>query len=338
MATSAGAAAARLAHSIARAAPHELPQVARIVVAAAISWLIALWLGAPEPPVYAVLVPLLVMRDDPFAALNGSASRMVGVVAGVLIGVAVLDLLPAGVGAGIALLVVSLLVGMVLRVGGVLNVQVAVSAFIVFTVGSPAGEFAWRRLWETGVGAVVTVVLAPLLFPPNPVRLIERRLDRLGEELHDVLISVAGVPGAGDEAGNLVETARALRRDDEQAQRSARWDPLRRRLLPALRAQHERIELADVTAIHVHAFSTDLLDLARRGYGDALGHRRLVLLAVATPLAAAVRSAVDGRDDAGDLERVEAALAADQAADQSPMAVVSRHPLIRLQHLLVQTP
>ncbi len=334
MATSPSDAAARLAHSIVRAAPHELPQVARIVVAAAATWLIAASLGAPEPPVYAVLVPLLVMRDDPFAALNGSASRMVGVVAGVLIGVAVIDLLPAGVGAGIALLAVSLLVGMVLRVGGVLNVQVAVSAFIVFAVGTPAGGFAWRRLWETGVGAVVTVVLAPLLLPPNPVRLIERRLDRLGEELHDVLISVAGAPGAGDEAGSLVETARALRRDDEQAQRSARWNPLQRRLLPALRAQHERIDLADVMAIHVHAFSADLLDLARRGHSDALGDRRPVLLAVATPLAAAVQSAVDGRDDAGDLPRIEAALAADQAADQSPVAVVTRHPLMRLQQLL----
>ncbi len=334
MATSAGDAAARLAHSIVRAAPRELPQVARIIVAATVTWLIADWLGAPEPPVYAVLVPLLVMRQDPFAALNGSVGRLVGVVAGVLIGVAVLDLLPEGIGAGIAMLTIALLVGMVLRVGDVLNVQVAVSAFIVFTVGSPAGGFAWRRLWETGVGVVVSVVLAPLLFPPNPVRLIERRLERLGEELHDVLISAAGAPGAGDEAGGLVETVRALRRDDEQAQRSARWNPLQRRLIPALRAQHERIELADVMAIHVHAFSADLLDLARRGYGDALEHRRAVLLAVATPLAAAVRSAVDGRDDAGDLPQVEAALAADRAADQSPLAVVTRHPLMRLQQLL----
>ena len=146
----------------------ELPQVARIIVAATVTWLIADWLGAPEPPVYAVLVPLLVMREDPFAALNGSVGRLVGVVAGVLIGVAVLDLLPEGIGAGIAMLTIALLVGMVLRVGDVLNVQVAVSAFIVFTVGSPAGGFAWRRLWETGVGVVVSVLLAPLLFPRTP--------------------------------------------------------------------------------------------------------------------------------------------------------------------------
>ena len=72
---------------------------------------------------------------------------------------------------------------------------------------------------------------------------------------------------------------------------------------------------------------------ARRGYGDVLVERRAALLTVATPLAAAVRAAVDGRDDAGDLPRAEAALAADRAADQRPVAVVTRHPLIRVQQL-----
>ncbi|MGH9270568.1 MAG: FUSC family protein [Ilumatobacteraceae bacterium] len=326
----------RLVESVVQAAPRELPQVARIVVAGTVSWLIAAWLGAPEPPVYAVLVPLLAMREDPYAAFNVSLGRLVGVIAGVLIGVAVLDLFSSSFGAGILLLAVSLVVGMVLRVGGALNVQVAVSAFIVFAVQAATGsDIAWTRLWETVVGAAVTVVLAPLLFPPNPVRLIERRLDRLGQLLHDALISVVEAPGQRDEVGGLVETARALRADDAQAQRSARWNPLQRRLRPALCALEGRVELAGLLAIHVHALATDLVDLSTRGHRDAVLRRRPVLLAIATPLAAAIQSALAGRHDAGDLQRVETAVATDQAADDTPVAVVSRHPLIRLHSVLV---
>lgn len=328
-------AAGRLVESVVRAAPRELPHIARIVVAGSVSWLIAAWLGAPEPPVYAVLVPLLAMHEDAYAALNVSSGRLVGVLAGVLIGAAILDRFSSSFGAGILLLAVSLVVGMVLRVGGALNVQVAVSAFIVFAVGASTGkDVAWTRLWETVVGTVVTVVLGLLLFPPNPVRLIERRLDQLGQELHDALIAVAEAPGQRDEGGGLVETARALRRDDVRAQRSVRWNPLQRRLLPGLQALEGRVRLAGSLAVHVHAWSTDLVDLSARGERDAVVHRRPALLAIATPLADAIRSALSGHD-AGDLQRVETALAADQAADGSPVAVVTRHPLIRLRDALV---
>lgn len=132
-----------------------------------------------------------------------------------------------------------------------------------------------------------------------------------------------------------MEAARALRRDDVQAQRSVRWNPLQRRLRPALHALEGRVRLAESLAVHVHALATDLVDLAGRGHRDALEHRRPVLLAIATPLAAAIQSALAGRHDAGGLEQVETAMAADQADDESPVAVVTRHPLIRLRDALV---
>jgi hypothetical protein len=64
----------------------EGPQIARILVAAAVSWELCVWLGATQPPVFAVVVPLLAMRDAPDSALNVSVARLVGVVAGLSIG------------------------------------------------------------------------------------------------------------------------------------------------------------------------------------------------------------------------------------------------------------
>ena len=68
----------------------ELPQIARIVVVAAVAWEVALRLGATAPPIYAAFVPLLVLRDNPFGALALSVARLVGVVAGLLIAIGVL--------------------------------------------------------------------------------------------------------------------------------------------------------------------------------------------------------------------------------------------------------
>ena len=69
----------------------EGPQIARILVAAAVSWELCVWLGATQPPVFAVVVPLVAMRDAPDSALNVSMARLVGVVAGLSIGIAVLS-------------------------------------------------------------------------------------------------------------------------------------------------------------------------------------------------------------------------------------------------------
>jgi hypothetical protein len=145
----------------------ELPQVARIVVAAAVAWEAALLLGATQPPIFAALVPLVSLRDDPFSAFNLSVARLVGVVAGLLIAIGVLAVLEPTTVAIAAVLALALLVGVVLRIGNVLNTQVAVSALLVFSSTDTAG-YAVTRLWETGLGTVVTLALAPFLFPANP--------------------------------------------------------------------------------------------------------------------------------------------------------------------------
>jgi uncharacterized membrane protein YgaE (UPF0421/DUF939 family) len=160
----------------------EGPYVVRIVVASVVSWQICLWLGANQPPVYAVIVPLVALRDAPYSALNVSTARLVGVVGGVCVGFGVLQFMRPSTLAVAVVLAIALLFGMALRVGGAFNVQVGASALLVFANADP-DSYALTRLWETAVGVVVTVALAPVLLPRNPYRAYVRSRDTVARDL-----------------------------------------------------------------------------------------------------------------------------------------------------------
>lgn len=93
----------------------EGPAAARIVVTVAVAWQVALWLGADQPPVFAAIVPLVALRGDPMTALGTSLQRALGVVAGVLIGLAVLNVLRPSTATLALVVALGLGVGMVLR-------------------------------------------------------------------------------------------------------------------------------------------------------------------------------------------------------------------------------
>jgi uncharacterized membrane protein YgaE (UPF0421/DUF939 family) len=82
-----------------------------------VGWQICIWIDPSEPPIYAVVVPLVAMRDHPFSAWNVSFDRLLGVVAGVLLGVFVVDLLGLSVLSVALVLTLGLSVGIILRFG-----------------------------------------------------------------------------------------------------------------------------------------------------------------------------------------------------------------------------
>jgi uncharacterized membrane protein YccC len=169
-------------------------------VASVVAWQLCIWLGAQQPPIFAVIVPLVALRDAPYSALNVSMVRLIGVVGGVLIGIAVLHVIrPSALAVGLVL-AIALPFGMLLRVGGAFNVQVAVSALLVFASPDP-DAYAAARLWETAVGAAVTVILAALLFPPNPYRTFVASRDEAVTQLADELRTGAQLSGGEDRAG-----------------------------------------------------------------------------------------------------------------------------------------
>src|SRR3984885_13456769 len=112
---------------------------AKMAFTAGIAW----WLGnlAGQPrPVFAALVPILVIRSDATATMRGSLGRVLGVLLGVLLGLGALAIHPpspltVGVTVGVALLV-DRLVGALPHVELDTRSQTAVSALLMLFVAT----------------------------------------------------------------------------------------------------------------------------------------------------------------------------------------------------------
>lgn len=330
----------------------EGPQVIRIVIAAALSWQICVWLGAQQPPVFAVVLPVLALRDHPYSVFNLSLDRMIGVICGVLLAEGMVRLLGVSVLTVALVLAIGLTVGIVLRIGAVLNVQVAVSAMLVFANPEP-GAYGLARVWETAVAAVVCVVLSPLLLPPNARRTFEDELRRVTEalvgQLDDLqaLLRVAADQEASDRAAlvdlddrtvRTDEAARALPASLAAAERAVRHNPLRRADLGPLSAYAGRVRLAGELARVERLLLDEMLDLSDRSdLLDVWPDFRQPLLRVLEPATAAVRAALDGAPAtrvAGLEAQADAEIMRWRHEDTRPITAVMRRPLRRLLDVL----
>ncbi len=139
----------------------ELRLAAKMTVAGTFAWWICVSVGATNP-IFAVLVPLVAMTGDPFSAVSVSIDRILGIFAGVGIGIVLVHTNLAGTLDVAIAIAVGTAGGIVLRVGQRVNVQAAISAlFMIGVAGSSHAGVA--RVWETAIGAAVSIVVAALL-------------------------------------------------------------------------------------------------------------------------------------------------------------------------------
>jgi uncharacterized membrane protein YgaE (UPF0421/DUF939 family) len=246
----------------------ELRLALKMASASTLAWWLCTLLGQ-QRPIFAALIPLVALSGDPFSVVSVSLSRVLGVFAGVGIAIGLvrldLELLPL---VALALLCTTL-VGIGLRIGDRPNIEPAFSAlFLIAVAKSGLLSTGIARLWETAIGAVVAVVFAAFVWPPNPVRELEHRLDRLRRELVDDLVAVAadlaGESGAAERRlEQLREHSREAMRDVfelERAQRAMRWNPLRERHAAQFAELERRINLAARLYRHARAIARDVAD------------------------------------------------------------------------------
>ncbi|MEA2364623.1 MAG: hypothetical protein QOI32_135 [Thermoleophilaceae bacterium] len=174
-------------------------------VATSCAWLIATEVvGHPQPffaPISAVITLGLTVGQR--------RRRAVELAIGVTVGIAIADLLVAGIGtgtwqvgvvAGLAMLAATLVGG-----GPLLASQAAASAVLVATLQPPEG-FDFDRALDALVGSGTAVAVSALLLPIDPVRLVRERLAPLLERLAVALDSIAAALERRDER----EAERAL--------------------------------------------------------------------------------------------------------------------------------
>ena len=242
----------------------------KMALASSLSWWLAT-LAGEQRPVFAALVGLIALSGDPFSALNVSIARILGVFVGVAIGIGALQLDVRLVFVVVIALLAGTLAGISLRVGDRPNIQPAVSALFLVALGrSGAFHAGVARLWETAIGAGVTLLVAVLLWPPHPVRELQQRLDRLRRDLVGDVGLVAGDLAFGSHAvGARMEEIRTRSVDAvrevlalEQARRALRFNPLRRRDIDELAMLENRINLAARLYRHARAVARDVSDTA----------------------------------------------------------------------------
>jgi uncharacterized membrane protein YgaE (UPF0421/DUF939 family) len=289
-----------------RDVPRELKLAAKMTLAGTLSWWAASSLGA-HLPLFAVLVPLVAMTGDPFSVVSVSVDRILGIFAGVGIGIGLVHASLHGTVTVAIALAAGTTIGVLLRTSQRLNVQAAVSAlFMIAVAGSSQAGIA--RIWETAIGATITIAIATFVLPPDPARELRHRVDELRQQLALDLTALADelATGSGASSEHLDElrahSVDAIRHyfEVDPAKRSLRLSPLRRRDAPEVRDLDRRLELAARLYRHVRAIARDVADAPTRS---------AVLAEATRHIADAADRALAGGDAQAALARAESSLA-----------------------------
>jgi uncharacterized membrane protein YgaE (UPF0421/DUF939 family) len=261
----------------------ELRLAIKMTIGGTGAWWIASELGAKRP-LFAALVPLVAMNGDPFAAVSVSIARILGVFAGVGIGLALTHVAVGSTWRVAIALIVATLVGIVLKVGDRPNLEVPIAAlFLIGFASANVSQLGVQRIWETAIGAVVAVVVSAVLWPPDPIRELERRLLRLRQQLAADLAAIAddlatGSGATAEQLDDLREHSLDAVRDVFElapARRALRWNPLRRNDVRLVDELEERINLGARAARHVRSIGRDVADTEVRSRELAAATRHL---------------------------------------------------------------
>ncbi|MBF4576769.1 FUSC family protein [Frondihabitans sp. VKM Ac-2883] len=205
--------------------PSRLPllQVVKTSLAVVVSWILCFVILDQALPIFGAIAALLVVQPS----INQSFGRGLERSAGVVMGVA----LAYGVGAlfghdqtwiVLVAVILALLLAWVVRLTPTSSTQVPISAMLVLSVGVVTPGYAFDRIIETVIGAVIALLVNALIVPPvllGPAHLALGRLARdLGAAL-DSLASALETPTSRVDLDAALTRARALR--DLQARAAA---------------------------------------------------------------------------------------------------------------------
>jgi len=210
-------------------------RTAKTVLAAVLSYEIAVAFGTSDSPVLAPLTALLVVQLTLYETLTQSITRLVSVIGGVLVATAVASFVGLTWWSLGIVVLVSLVVGRLLRLGPNL-LEVPITAMLVLAVGG-SESFSFGRIYETligaGVGIVVNLAIAPPLYMQPAGDAIGELGDRIGAFCHGLAENLrAGWSRSA--ADHWLEESRRLGgevgradRTLERAEVSARFNPRR---------------------------------------------------------------------------------------------------------------
>jgi uncharacterized membrane protein YgaE (UPF0421/DUF939 family) len=239
-------------------------------VAAVAAWYIAVLLGVEHRPAFASIAAVISLG----AAFGERRQRAVQLIAGVMLGIVLADLLIRAIGTGLPqiglLVVLAMLAAVILGGGELLVTESAVSAILVSTLSATPQV----RLVEVLIGGGVALTVHTLVFPPEPVFGVARATNTVFSELGAILRDAAAGLGAGDarpaeaavQGAERVESELAdLAHAVDTASDTVRWAPLRRGSRTALGRYARTVPHADLAARNVRVLARNVRRYVRAG-------------------------------------------------------------------------
>ena len=239
-------------------------------LAAVGAWYCAALLGVEHRPAFASIAAVISLG----AAFGERRQRAVQLIAGVMLGILLADLLVRVIGSGLPqiglLVVLAMLAAVILGGGELLVTEAAVSAILMVTLSSTPEV----RLLDVLIGGGMALAVHTLVFPPDPVASVARATNAVFGELGVVLRDAAAALAAGDvrhgeAAGQAAEKLDAqvseLRHAVLLGNDTARWAPLRRAGRPELERYVRTMGHAGLAARSARVLARNVLQYVRGG-------------------------------------------------------------------------
>ncbi|MCQ4079320.1 aromatic acid exporter family protein [Streptomyces sp. RB6PN25] len=290
-------------------------QSLRSTAAAVLAYLVALRLAPDRLPLLAPLTAVLVVQVSLYATLTTSIKRITTVVTGLLVAVVFSDLVGLSWWSMGALILASLTVGHLLRLGELVP-EVAVSAMLVLGVSNPAVN-ALNRLTEALIGAAAGVVVNVLIPPPVYVQpageAVQDLAGRMSRLLRDVALQLQS--GATRERAEVwLRAARRLdreiihvERELDRAEESLRFNPRARPLRHSGMVLRGGLDTLERCSVSLRSLCRSLSDLGR----DRERGERIYSADLAAPLARLLTHLADAVHAFGLLTKAHAVAEAD---------------------------
>ena len=209
-------------------APERAPlmQVLKAAVAAILTWFVCLLVYPDQLPIFGAIAALLCVQESVDQSLTRAIERVVGVLLGVSVALGAGALFGPQSWLFIAAIIVSLLVGWLLRMTSASSNQIAISAMLMIALGGLHLGYGVERLVETAIGAAIGVVVNAIVVAPVQTSRVHRALGDLTIHTAVALRRLADgleEPRDGAWLDRMLADARAL-----QAEREAVHTLLRR--------------------------------------------------------------------------------------------------------------
>jgi uncharacterized membrane protein YgaE (UPF0421/DUF939 family) len=251
----------------ARLRPMLLP-ILQTAAAAVAAYYVAVLLPLNDPqPVFASIAAVICLG----ASYSRRGRRAAELVAGVVLGLTVADLMLGVIGTGPlqigAMVVLAMGTAVLLGGGELFVVEAAVSTLIIVSLHSTGAQFSLDRPIEALVGGAVALAIGSFVLPPDPALIAGRAAQRVFGDLGGMLGQLADALEAGDadDAARALQTARATDGHVAELQDTIATARETARLAPARRSGRDAVERYARTLPHVDHAVRNARVLARNG-------------------------------------------------------------------------